>query len=144
VGSDRLARSPQVVLRVARTQFGRLLDRQAGRDVAVERIVRGRLVGHEVEALPAPGELGHDFSRIAEQSDRQRPTGLRSFAHARERLFQRVGRLVQVTGLAPAPDPLRVDLHAQDRRAGHRRCERLRAAHPAQTGSEDRPAAEIR
>ena len=64
-------------------------------------------------------------------------------ANARERVVEGVRHLVQVARLEPALDTARVDLHAEDRRAGHRRRERLRAAHPAEARSEDRPATEV-
>ena len=73
VRDDRLARAPQVLVRIARAQRRRLLERQPGRDVARQRVVRRGLVGDEVEVLTARGELGHDLGRVPEQADRQRP-----------------------------------------------------------------------
>ncbi len=127
----------------ARAQRRGLLDREPGRHVAGQRIVRRRLVGDEVEVLAAPGELRNDLGGVAEQADRERSALGRGSAHTAERVVERVGRLVEVARLEPALDPARVDLDAEDRRAGHRRRERLRAAHPAEPGGEDRPPGEV-
>ena len=43
----------------------------------------------------------------------------------------------------PTVDRPLIDLDAENRRTGHRRRERLRPAHPAEAGSEHRPACEI-
>ena len=104
----------------------------------------GGLVGDQVELLPARNELGHDVGRIPEQPDRERPPLGRRGAHSLERVVERVRRLVEVARLEPALDPRRIDLHAEDCRARHRPSERLRAAHTAEPGREDRSPAQVR
>ena len=144
VRDDRLAGQAEVRLGIARAQRLGLLERHLGGHVARERIVRGRLVGHEVEVLAARRELRKDARRVREQSDRERsPLGCGA-AHPVERVVERIRDLVQVARLEPPLDAARVDLDAEDRRTRHRRGERLRAAHPTEAGGEDRPAAEVR
>ena len=140
---DRLARATQVLVGVALAQRRGRLDVEADRHVAGERVVRGRLVGDEIERLAAPRQLRHDLGGVAEQADRERPALARGGPHARERVVERLGRLVQVPRLEPAPDPLGIDLDAEDRRARERRRQRLRAAHPAEPGGQDRPPGEV-
>ncbi len=102
----------------------------------------GRLIRDEVELLATRDELRHDVCRVPEQPDRKRsPLGSRG-PHPLERVVQRVRGLVEVARLEPPLDPVRIDLHAEDRGAGHRPGERLRAAHAAEPGREDRAAAQ--
>ena len=56
VSRDRSPRATDVFLRIAPTQLRRVGD--ARRDVAIERIVRARLIGHDVDAHFAAHELG--------------------------------------------------------------------------------------
>jgi len=143
VRSDRVARAPEVLVGIGSPQFVCIGDRQSGGDVARERVVRRRLVGDEVEVLPTASQLGHDFGRVSEQPDRERPPLGRRRPHALQRVVERICRLVQVPRLQPSADAPRVDLDAEDRRAGHRRCERLRSAHAAEARGQNRPAAEV-
>ncbi len=97
----------------------------------------GCLVGDEIEVLSAPSKLGNDVGGVAEQPDRKRATVARCVPHARERILQRLSRLVEIPRLEPTLDARRVDLDAQDRRACERRRQWLRAAHAAETGGQD-------
>src|SRR5437660_1738044 len=66
-------------------------EREGGRDVAVERIVRGGLIGHHVGSAAAPDGLGEHLRAFGHEPHRERPTvPLRLFAPA-QGLFQRVG-----------------------------------------------------
>ena len=85
---NRLPRSAQVLVGVARAQLGGLVDGEPGRDVAVERVVRCGLVGDEVEALTSTSELGDDLGRIAEEADRERAFFRGRLAHARDSLVE--------------------------------------------------------
>jgi hypothetical protein len=105
--------------------------------------VRGRLVGDEIERLSTSRQLRHDLGGVAEQADRERTALARRGPHTLQRLFQRFGSLVQVTRFEPPPDPLGVDLDAQDRRTRERGGQRLRAAHSAETRGQDRPPREV-
>ena len=145
VRHDRLARQAQVRLRIALAQRRGLLERHLGRDVSGERVVRGGLVGDEVEVLATRRRAPGRRSRHSRAARRRAPVPpQRPRANPRERVVERVGDLVQVPRLEPPLDPARVDLDAEDRRARHRRGERLRAAHPAEPGGEDRPPGQVR
>ena len=63
---DRGARPPHVLVRIRRPERGRLRHVEPLRHVAGERVVRGRLVGDEIEVLAAARQLGHDVGRVAE------------------------------------------------------------------------------
>ena len=75
-------------------------------------------------------------------TERPRPAAA-ARAHARERVVERVGRLVEVARLEPPLEPGRVDLDAEDGRVEHGRGERLRAAHAAEAGRQHRPPGEV-
>ena len=66
-------RPRRVAGRVGASEVGRLVDRQAGRDVAVQGVVGRGLIGHGVELLAATDELGLDLGGVA---DRARSTRL--------------------------------------------------------------------
>ena len=140
---DRGTGSAQVVVRVAPSELGGLLHAQPRGHVAVQRVVRGRLVGDEVEGLSAPRELRHDFRRIPEEADRQSAALRRRSPHPRQRLVKRSRRLVQVARLETPLDARRIDLDAEASRTGHRGGERLRAAHAAQASGQNRPSREV-
>jgi hypothetical protein len=144
VRDDRRARTSHVLVRIGRAQCRRFVDREPLRDVPGQRIVRGGLVGDEIEVLAARRELRNEVRRVAEQPDRQRAAVACRAPDARQRVVERIGGLVEIPRLQTALDPLRVDLDAEDRRAGHRPRERLRAAHAAEAGGKDRPAAQVR
>ena len=94
--------------------------------------MRRRLVRQRVGPDAAPQQFGQHLGRVAEQSDRQRlAISDRSFDQV-QCLVQRVGAAIQVTGLEPLPDTVRLAFHGQHRGARHRRRQRLRAAHAAQ------------
>ena len=141
---DRDARAPEVLVRIGHPQLVRLVERHPVRHISRQRVVRGGLVGDEIEVLPAPCELGDDVGGVAEQPDRERATSTSRLAHAGERVVERLGRLVEIPRLEPALDPGRVDLDAQDGSARERRRERLRTAHAAEPGGQHRPAGERR
>ena len=61
----------------------------------------------------------------------------------RERLVEVFGLRVEVAGLQPHLDAARLALDGEARGAGHRRRERLRAAHAAEAGGQDPAAGEI-
>ena len=104
--------------------------------VAGERVVRGGLVGDDVEPLAGRRPGGLDLRGVADERDRQRlPLG-RPRPRRRERLRGVVGEPVDVADVEPPSRPRLVDL---DRDAGalvHRHGQRLRAAHPAQAGGQ--------
>ncbi len=117
-----------------------LVERPAERQIAVERIVRGGLVGHSVGADAAADHLGKDLRGVAEQSDRDCVAGFVRFRDDRERLVDAVRLRVEIAGLQPHLDPRRLAFDREARGAGHRRGKRLRAAHAAEARGQD-PAA---
>ena len=141
MGDRALADASQVVVGVARAQRIGLLDGQPGGHVAVERVVRGGLVGDDVDVDIAADQLGQDLGGVAQQADRQRPP-LAAAPQPRQRVVE-VGRaLVEVAGLHAALDALQVDLDAQRGAAAHRDRQRLGAAHAAEPGGDDQAAAQ--
>ena len=98
--------------------------------------MRARLVGDDV-GLEARGEQAReDVGGVALQPDAERsPLGLRGPA-AGDGVVERVGLLVQVAGLEPPPDPVRVDLDAERHATVHRHRQRLGAAHAAEPGGQ--------
>ena len=118
-----------------------LVERQSGRDVALERVVGARLVGDDVGLEALAQQLGEHLGGV--RAHGRRDSARRSrFARtaARDRVGEVVGLLVEVARLEPAPDPVAVDLDAQRHALVHRHRQRLRAAHPAEPGGErDRP-----
>ena len=141
---DRGPGAPQVLVRIGPAQRVGLRHGQSPRHIPGQRVVGGGLVGHEVEVLPSPGQLGHDVGRVPEQANGERAAGERGGTQARERVLQGVGRLIEVARLEPAIDAGLVDLDAEDRRPRERRGQRLGAAHPSQARCEDRPPGERR
>ena len=143
---NRLRGAPEVLVGVALAQLGGRVDRQADGDVAVERIVGRGLVGDEDRSARrgarAPGTTSAAFpSRPTESA---RPSLAAACTRANG-VVERGRRPRRGSGVVePALDSARIDLDAQDRRAGHRRREGLGAAHPAEPGGENRPPAQVR
>ena len=73
--AGRDTRRPQLVFRWVRdAQVGRLGQRHAGRDVAVQGIVRARLIGQQIGRLDlAPHQLGQHFRGVADHADALSP-----------------------------------------------------------------------
>jgi hypothetical protein len=105
--------------------------------------VRRRLVGDQVEGLSTTRKLRDHVGGVAENANGQSATFARSRSYPCERVVQRVGSLVEVARLEPAPNPFGIDLDAEDRGTRQGAGKRLRAAHPAQAGRKDRSAREI-
>src|SRR5262245_38822121 len=101
---DRLSGAAEVLRGVTRAKLSGRLDREPGRDVPLEWIVRRGLVGDEIEAHAPGGELGNDLRSIPEQPDRQGLPIVGRVANERDRLVDRVCGPVQVRGLEPALD----------------------------------------
>ena len=80
------------------------LDAPAGRQVAVDQVVRAGLVGHQVgldaARLGALHQLGQQLGRVAEQADRHRLAFGRVLRDARQRVVEVVGLLVEVAACA--------------------------------------------
>ena len=135
---DRLPGTPDQLVRIGGAQRSGLGNREPARHVPGQRIVRRGLIRDEVEVLAASRELRHDVGGVPEQPDRECSTVARRRAHARERVVQRVGRLVEIPRLQPTVDARLVDLDAENRAARERRGQRPGAAHAPEPGREDR------
>ncbi len=121
--------------------------RPAGRQVAVDEVVRRGLVGDQVgpEAarLRPLQQLGQQLGGVAEQADRDGALGLRVARDARERVVEVARLLVEVLRAQAKVDARLLALDVERRRAGEGRRERLRAAHAAEAGGEDPAPREI-
>ena len=140
VAAHARVRARDVPVRVGRTELGRLLDRQAGGDVAVERVVRGGLLGDQSRArAPRSRARGRRRPRCREaRSDGRFPA--RRGVEPRERVVEIGGALLEVAVSS------RFSMRAGSTSTGgaharHRRRERLRAAHAAEAGGQYRAAA---
>ena len=89
-----------------------LLDRQAGRHVAVQGVVSAGLIGHDIDRDPAPHQLRQHLGRVAEQPDRQRAPLAPGGVEPCQRVVEAVSDLVEIARLQPPPDAMGVDLHA--------------------------------
>ncbi len=136
----RLLRDLHDALRIDLLRFAPLRDGPALRQVAVDRIVRARLVGHAVRRDAARDEFREHVGRVAEQADRHRLAGALGFLDHAERLVERRRLLVDVARLQAEVDARLVAFDRDHRETGHRRGQRLRAAHAAQAARQD-PAA---
>ena len=130
-------------LGIADALLAPLGHRPAFRQIAVDRIMRGGLVGHHVRPHAAAEEFRHDLGRVAEQADRLRLASLRPALDLLQRLVERVGALVEIAGAQAEIDRVRVAFDGEAAGAGHHGRQRLRAAHAAEPGGQDPLALEI-
>ncbi len=136
----RRHRPRDVGVRIAFAQPLRVVERQAVGHVAVQRVVRRRLIGQDVGRDAARDQRRQHVGGVAAQADRARDPIARPAADAIERLVEAVGGFVEIPRGEPALDPLRIDFDDERRGAVHRRGERLGAAHAAESGGHHQPA----
>ena len=74
---DRLERPMLVLRRILLAQLVRAFQTQAARHITREHVVRGGLVGDDVDWHAAAQQLGKDVGRVADESDRKRALVLR-------------------------------------------------------------------
>ncbi len=141
LGAHRLDGAADVDVGLGRPEGEGVGQGDLGRDVAAEGIVGRRLVGDDVEAFAAAGELRLDLGGVADEGDRQGTAGRRGLASPGERLLDRSGQPVDVADVESSPCPRLVDLDDDRDALVHRHREGLGAAHPAEPGGEDDPAA---
>ena len=91
-------RALDVPIRVVRTKLGRLLERQAGGDVAVQRIVRGGLLGDQTGHDAPPRELGEHVGRVGAKGDTDGLSQRACGVEPRKRGLEIGGALVDVSG----------------------------------------------
>ena len=118
-------------MRIALAQFQRLLQRHAVRHIAVQRIVRGSLIGENVGNDAALGQLRNDVGAVADQPDRNVFFLAHGVLQDAQRFVERVDHEVAVAGLQALLDALGIDVDAEESRASHGRRQRLRSTHAA-------------
>src|SRR5262245_12605450 len=103
--------------------------------------MRGRLVGHDVEAFARarPGRL--DLGRVADQGDGYRLPGRGGGMSPAQRHAWIGGEPVDIPDLEPSSRALRVHLDREAYALVHRDRQGLRATHPTETGRQDDAAA---
>ena len=142
IGHGRV-RPLDVPFRIRRAQARQLLERAAPRNVAVELVVGRGLIGDEIGQDVAGEQPLEQIHGIRLDADRDGLSRVLRGEGAIDGTIDVGLFLVQIAGLQPLLDALRIHLGHQRDRSVHRRGERLRAAHPAETGRHDQPAREI-
>src|SRR2546423_8335816 len=94
--------------------------------------------------LAAAGQLWNDVGRVRLETDRQRAALGRGCTDARQRVVERIRRLVEVARVESAPDAGWIDFDAQNGGAEECRGQRLRSPHAAQPGRQNRPTRQVR
>src|SRR5579883_1940466 len=77
-----------------------------------------------------------NFSRIADEADRDRFAFVASVVKNVERLFEIIGHAIAVSGVNAFLDSGLIDFDTEERRTSHTGCEWLCTAHAAQAGSQ--------
>gem|GEM_PF-2226501 len=139
----RLLGPAHVLLGTSAPQLGGLGERQPTRDVSVQRVVRRRLVGHEIRNDVAPDQLRVHVGCVADDRDGSSLLPGPGRVHLRQRVVEVAGDDVQIAVLDPAASPVGIHLHAEEHRPVHRRGQRLRSAHAPEAAGEHQPAREV-
>ena len=130
------------LLRGALALFLPLRHGPALRQIAIDRVMRRGLIGHDIGTHAALVDLGENIRRIAQKRHGFRLARLSPTRDHLERLIETVGLLVHVSRAQTEIDAVGVALHRQTAGPRHHRSQRLRAAHAAQTPGEDPLAGE--
>src|SRR5271166_1189430 len=139
-GVERLL---DIGLGIALAQLESGFERHAARYVAVERVVRGSLVGENVGHDAAVGQLGDDVTAVADEADGDVFLLADGVLQDAQRLVERVDHEVAVAGAQALLDALGVDLDAEVTGAGHGGGKGLRSAHAAHAAGDDEFAGEV-
>ena len=99
--------------------------------------MRGCLVGDDVGLYAQPDELRQHFRRVAEEPDRDRFAFPGRALDDRQRFLEVLRRDVEITGAQAELEARGPAFDREQRSARHRRRQRLRAAHAAQSRSQD-------
>ena len=136
VGGHPFERPALVDLGLRAAEDERVGDGHLRRQVAAERVVGRRLIGHRIEVLAPlrPGRL--DLGGIADEGDREGLAAGGGQAGHGERRIRRIGQPIDVADLVAPARPRLVDLDRNDHPFVHRDGQRLGAAHPAEAGGE--------
>ena len=136
------ADAPQVFVGVAASQDLGRLHRQPGGHVPVERIMRARLIGHDVNHRVARHERRQHVRCVPGKTDRERPPLLPRALEASQRVIEVSRALVQIARFDPPLDPAQVNLHTERAAAEHRDGQRLCGSHAAKARGHDQTARE--
>ena len=138
VRRHRGARALDVALRVALAQLGRVGEREPIGHVAAERVVRARLVGHDVGHDAALEQRAEHLAGGADDADRAPVARAARLLGLAQRRVE-IGRdQVEVARLDAALEAVRVDVDDEAHAVEHRDGERLGAAHAAAAGGQRR------
>ena len=118
------------------------MERDLGRDVARQRVVRGGLVRDDVEPLARLRPRRLDLRGVADERDRRGLAGGRRLPRHRQRLLRGVREPVHVADLVAALRAVLVHLDRDADALVHRHRQRLGAAHPAEARGEHHPSAQ--
>ena len=135
-----LADASEILVRIGPAQRVGLFEGQAGRDVAVQRVVGRGLVGHHVDFDPAADELGQHLGGVAGEADRQcpalargpRPAARSASSRSAARSSRYRPRMRRSIRCRSTSTHSAVAVEHRDR-------ERLGAAHAAQPGGHHQP-----
>src|SRR5438093_848158 len=140
VDRNRLSRATDVFLRILRAQGVRVWDGKPARDVSSERVVRARLVRHNIRPDLALHQFGMDLGTIPDQADRQRRPARLCFEGHLEGLVQLEDDPIAISVRHAPPNPGLVDLDVEAHAFVHLDRERLRASHAAHAARQDESA----
>ena len=110
----------------------RVLEAEAGGDVAVERVVGAGLVGDDVDRQRGLEQRRQGLGRVGADRHRERASLLARDIAAPDRGVERLGDLVDVAGVEAPLDARGIDVDAERDAAAHGHRERLGAAHAAE------------
>ena len=127
----RLHRMFLVLIRIFFSQFERRFERHPVRHVSADRIVRAGLIRQQIGNHAALRQLRNQVRAISNQSNRCCFALAHRVLQNPQRLIQARHQHIDVARLQSFFDALAININAQKRRAIHRRCQRLRSAHPA-------------
>ena len=105
--------------------------------------MRGSLIGENIRHHTAFGKFGNNVCAVADEADRNIFFFADGIFQNSQRFVKRGHKKIAVACLEPLLDALGIDINPQERRAGHRRRQWLRAAHPAHAAGDDQLAAQI-
>ena len=122
---------------IALAEFRGLTQREALRNVAVERIVGAGLVGDNVDLHAAADDFGEHVGAVADEANGECAAFATGQLAERERLVEILGQRVAIARFNAALDAAAVDLDGENHSAVEGDGERLRAAHAAHAAGDD-------
>ena len=125
------------LLRAILAPVAHRLQRHPGGDVAVDEVVRRGLVGDDVRGHAARDQFRVNIGGIAAEADGKRLAAGAGGVNQGKRFIERRRLPLQIAVFQALGDARRVGLDDENRRARHHACERLRAAHAAETGGQN-------